>query len=397
MCPVSTSGPIWDEHIHQTNAAKLSQAFKMHFLGSPWLSFAILTNTVLGASLLHRNAAITASNGSWEILAPIPIAPRQEQTTVAINSTTIAILGGIIPDLSSPNATITNSTGFITTNLLQLYDIPSNTWTLGPRTPVALNHVNAAVVDGKIYLLGGLVFTPTGESTQGSWVAIADAWVYDPATPSATWTVLTGAPEPQARGASVLGVYGSRIYIAGGLQLLDLLPAVGTQASVATVSAFDTATGAWVSDLPAVAQQLPEARDHAAGAVVGSMFYVIGGRVRGQTNVRDTVFALDLEDLGAGWRTSAARMPTPRGGLAGGVVGTRVYTFGGEGNAEVSDGVFNETEVFDAATETWTRLAPMRLPRHGTAAVGVGGRVYLPGGGVVQGATPVDVLDAYIP
>lgn len=358
------------------------------------LAFAIFTNTVLGAALQHRNAATTAVDGTWEILSSIPIAPRQEQTTVAINSTTIAILGGIIPDLASPNDTITNSTGFKTTNLVQLYDIPSDTWTTVSPAPVHLNHVNAGVVDGKIYLVGGLVFTPTGASDQGSWVAIADAWSYDPTTD--TWAVLAGAPEVQARGASVVGVYGSRIYVAGGLTLLDLLPILGPQDSVATVTAFDTATGAWVTDLPLAAQQLPEARDHATGAVVGSTFYVIGGRVRGQTNVRDTVFALDLEDLEAGWRTSSALMPTARGGLSGGVVGTRIYTFGGEGNQEVSNGVFNETEVFDAATETWESLAPMRLPRHGTAAVGVGDRVYLPGGGTVQGATPVNVLDAFV-
>ncbi|KAJ4393517.1 hypothetical protein N0V93_002729 [Gnomoniopsis smithogilvyi] len=370
----------------------------MHILGHSFLPMLLCTNAFLCTALGFAHStprAPSVADGIWQILAPIPVAPRQEQVTVAINSTTIAIIGGIVPDLSNSNGTISNSTGFTTTNIVQLYDIPSDTWTSASPAPVEINHANAGVVDGKIYLLGGLVFTPTGQSDQGSWIAIADAWVYDPFTDE--WTVIEGAPELLARGASVVGVYGSRVYLAGGLQLLDLLPVTGAQDSVANVTAFDTASGTWVSDLPVAAQQLPEARDHAVGAVVGSTFYVIGGRNQGQTNVKDTVFALDLEDLEAGWRTSDARMPTARGGLSAGTVGTQVFTFGGEGNVAVSTGVFNETEVFDTVTETWTKLLPMRLARHGTSAVGVGDRIYVPGGGTVQGATPVDVLDVYIP
>lgn len=369
---------------------QFEHSLKMHVRGCSILPLFILTNAALGAALPNGTASSVA-NGTWQVLAPIPIAPRQEQVTVAINSTTLAILGGIVPDLSNSNGTISNSTGFSTTNLVQLYNIASDTWTSASPVPVEINHANAGVVDGKVYLLGGLVFTPTGQSDQGSWVAIADSWVYDPSTDE--WAVLEGTPELLARGASVVGAYGSRIYVAGGLRVLDLLPVTGVQGSVANVTAFDTVSGTWVTDLPA----LPEARDHAVGAVVGSTFYVIGGRNQGQTNAKDTVFALDLEDLEAGWRTLDARMPTARGGLSAGTVGTQVFTFGGEGNQAVSTGVFNETEVFDAATETWTKLSPMRLARHGTSAVAVDGRVYVPGGGTVQGATPVDVLDVYIP
>ncbi|CAN8097887.1 unnamed protein product [Discula destructiva] len=106
-------------------------------------------------------------------------------------------------------------------------------------------------------------------------------------------------------------------------------------------------------------------------------------RDRGQTNVRDTKFVLDLEDLEAGWRLARWARTSLR--------------LVGEETQAVSTGVFNEMEVFDTATETWTRLAPMRPPRHGTSAVAVGGRVYVPGGGTVQGAAPVDLFDVYVP
>jgi hypothetical protein len=39
----------------------------------------------------------------------------------------------------------------------------------------------------------------------------------------------------------------------------------------------------------------------------------------------------------------------------------------------------------------------MPVPRHGTAAVAVGGTIYIPGGGDVAGGSPMDVNDAYRP
>lgn len=375
-----------------------------------FLPFLVLTGAVLGVTVNNRHA-LNLTDGTWRTLAPIPLAPRQEQATVALNTTTLAIVGGIVPDPSAGggNGSASNNTGFVTTDLVQLYDIPSDTWTSAAPAPVAINHANAAAVDGRLYLLGGLVFTPAGQSDQGAWVAVPDCWLYDPATDA--WSALPAMPAAEARGAAVVGVApgpgsgsgsgSARIYLAGGLRLLDLLPVTGVQDTVDLVSAFDTATGAWVTatdDLPEPARRLPEGRDHAAGAVVDGVFHVVGGRTRGQTNVRDTVYALDLADLDAGWALLPARMPTARGGLSAGTIGDRwIYTFGGEGNVAASDGVFNETEVLDTRTGTWTKLAPMALPRHGTSAVAVGEGVYIPGGGVVQGATPVDVMTVFIP
>lgn len=84
-------------------------------------------------------------------------------------------------------------------------------------------------------------------------------------------------------------------------------------------------------------------------------------------------------------------MPVPRGGLSGDVVGSKVYTFGGEGNPNTLTGVFNETEAFDTTTQQWTKLVPMAVPRQGTHAVAVGNKVYIPGGGLQQDGKSVVV------
>jgi N-acetylneuraminic acid mutarotase len=147
--------------------------------------------------------------------------------------------------------------------------------------------------------------------------------------------------------------------------------------------AFNTTSGAW-QRLPPAAADIPEGRQHGFGSIVGDTFYVTGGRGFNQLDVRGTVFELDLNNQSAGWQTSPGYMPVPRGGLSGDVVRKKIYSFGGEGNPNSLDGVFNETEAFDTTTQRWTKLMPMAVPRHGTHAVAVGNKVYIPGGGLQQ-------------
>jgi N-acetylneuraminic acid mutarotase len=320
---------------------------------------------------------------TWRTLAPTPLGARQEHTTLFLPPSTIAILGGIVP---------TNDASLVwaTTSLMQFYSISTNTWTTKASIPIPLNHLNAAVVDGKVYLLGGLA----EESSRGrAWRAIASSWVYSPSTDS--WVSLPNVPSNQLRGSAAVGVYDKKIYLAGGVTDLELY-GNSTQRTVSVVSIFDTVTQKWL-DVPQAAKNLPEGRDHAGAAVVGDKMYVLGGRNNGQGNIKDTVFLLDLCDVKAGWKISEAKMPTARGGVAAGVIGRKVYTFGGEGNKEVESGVFDQVEAYDTVKDTWERVGTMKVPRHGTYAVGVRGKVYIPGGGIVQGGGPVADFDVFEP
>jgi len=311
----------------------------------------------------HRN--------QWVTLAQIP-APRQEHSSVAINNTTIAIVGGVTPIGDS-----SHQSGLETTDLVQLYDIPSDTWRTVAPIPYKVNHPNVAAVNGKIYVLGGLVESQTPPEPQPDWVASGECYVYDPTTD--TWEELEPMPRGTERGSALMGVYGEMIYVAGGMTFL--IP--DHQDSFTTVTAFNTTSSTW-QRLPAHAANLPEGRQHGAGAVVGHTFYVIGGRWFEKQNVRGTVFKLDLHDQAEGWKISEGYMPVPRGGISGTVVGNQFYTFGGEANPNTINGVFNETEVFNVETEEWSRLKPMAVPVHGTSAVAVGQMVYIAGGGLQE-------------
>ena len=118
--------------------------------------------------------------------------------------------------------------------------------------------------------------------------------------------------------------------------------------------------------------------------------YVLGGRWFERTNVRDEVFSLNLRNQSAGWKTSPGRMPTARGGIAGGAVGNTFVTFGGECNPNSTVGIFPQAEAYDLVSQQWKRLPNMAVPRHGTSAVAVGNRIYVPGGGLQQDGLPVE-------
>lgn len=333
------------------------------------------------SSLLTITLSHPINTPSWIPLASIPI-PRQEHSTIFLPPSTIAILGGIVPTYD--NSTIPVAT----TPLVEFYSIQNNTWATSAPLPRAMNHLNAAVVNGEIYVLGGLA--DTGE-TPPAWRAVPDSYVYTPSTN--TWSDIPGLPVGELRGSAAMGVYKHLIILAGGMTDLELSPD-GRQNSVAVVSVFDTVQRKWLH-VPDEAKYLPQGRDHAGAAVVKGKMYVLGGRDQGQENLKDTVFVLHLNDLSAGWSISKARMPTPRGGVAAGVVGRKVYVFGGEGNKSAESGVFSEVEVYDTVKDRWVGAGEMKIPRHGTYAVGVGKRVYVPGGGVMQSGAPVGDFDAF--
>lgn len=258
------------------------------------------------------NAPVNPTYGNgWKPLAPIAGGPRQEHSVAALKGT-VYVIGGI--ELGAA--------GQITTvNRIEVYDTWRDSWSEAAPLRTAMNHPNVAARGGRIYVLGGL-------SGGTSWQALRDSYAYDPRTDR--WTPLAPMPEGTERGSAAIGVRETKIYLAGGMRTLTPGPG-GLQDTVDTVSSSDVVTARWET-----LASLPRARDHVGGAVVGNTFYVLGGRARGQVNVRDTVHAFGFRNRR--W-TERAPMPTARGGIAAAVVGTTIYTFGGEGNpAEGSNG-----------------------------------------------------------
>lgn len=284
-----------------------------------------------------------ASMPGWTDAPALARGPTQETATVAVAGR-IYVLGGFDASLAVLAA-------------VQVFDTETCAWTAGPELPRPVHHVNAAVVGGRIYVVGameGLNFSSIGVT-----------WSWDPAT-EAAWSTHTPMPAGTQRGASIIGVIDDKIYVVGGLR----------SGAVAEVSAYDPATDTWDTSLPA----LPEIRDHGCGGAVGATLYVTGGRRGGIGTTTASVFAYTP---GGAWAMRAG-MPTARGGTACGVIDDRIYVVGGEGNPDLPSGVFPQVEGYHPATDTWTTHAPMPIPKHGMGAAAWGGSLYVPGGATTE-------------
>lgn len=313
--------------------------------------------------------------GHWISLPSVGTGPVQEHG-VAATSHELYVIGGIPADTTTPVPPSRRD--------VSVYNFKTSIWKSVAPIPLGMTHANVAAVDGKIYVLGGL----TGNDHDRVWWYTAACFMYDPGT--GVWTTLPPMPDAQGRGASAVGVHGAVVYLAGGMRSNYLTPG-GLQDSVDIVTAYDTRTGEWKT-LPS----LPGKRDHVGGAVVGSAFFVIGGRDHGHENTRNTTWVMDLDEVDERWRTKS-QMPTARAGMAVGVLGRYIMTFGGEGNPEHPSGVFSQVEAYDTQGDRWIRLDPMLVPRHGMAAASVDGSILIPGGGAVEGGDePVDVFEAFM-
>ncbi|MCR8717699.1 hypothetical protein NVV30_03195 [Pseudomonas syringae] len=134
--------------------------------------------------------------------------------------------------------------------------------------PSARNSAGGAVIDGKIYVVGGrkVIRQANGELTQ---VNVATLEIYDPATN--TWA--TKAPMPQTQGAPAAATYSGKLYVFGGEQWAP------EKKAFAEGWVYDPAKDAW-SALPA----LPTPRHGLGAGVVGNRIYFIDGATQPGAN-----------------------------------------------------------------------------------------------------------------
>jgi hypothetical protein len=85
-------------------------------------------------------------------------------------------------------------------------------------------------------------------------------------------------------------------------------------------------------------------------------------------------------------------MPTARSGGVSGTDGRRIYVAGGEVTTQELVGAFRAIEAFDPVTNSWSKLPPMPMPRHGAAGAVIDNRLYLVSG-MIQSAGALVFLD----
>ncbi|OFW26994.1 MAG: hypothetical protein A3J28_04175 [Acidobacteria bacterium RIFCSPLOWO2_12_FULL_60_22] len=318
--------------------------------------------------LLFTAAAQGQAPSRWVKLAPFP-EPDEELYGVAANGK-MYVLGGFAGGKMGR---------------VYEYDPATDQWT--PKKPMARPVHHQAMVEyrGKIYVFGGFVNQPVSGGLAG-WEPVDNAWEYDPAADS--WKAL--APLPDKRGSAVAAEVGGKIYVIGGAIPQPNTKETGVYPNrparaTGTNQMYDPATNRWESRSP-----MPTARNHAFAGVVNGKIYVIGGRV-GHSFISvasNTDVVEEYDPATDSWGAIKARMPTPRSGGGYTTYGGRIYTAGGELQTPQLLAGFRALEAYEPATNTWSILPAMPLPRHGVAAAFVGNRLHLVSGNIVSGGAP---------
>lgn len=189
----------------------------------------------------------------------------------------------------------------------QVFDTRTGRWSAGPPPPRLRFASAAAVLNGRLHLIGGW----NGDNRATGSVASHD--IFDPAT--GTWAA--AAPLATARNAAAAAVLGGRIAVVGGRA-----PGIraGDQASLASVEVYDAEADRWHPGPP-----LPQARASLAAVTCAGRLYALGGETAPGA-VCASVTRLDA--LSASW-TVLPDMPQAIHGLAAVVVGGAIVVMGG--------------------------------------------------------------------
>jgi len=296
-------------------------------------------------------------------------------------------------------------------------------WTMGAAMPLARSEHGVVEFGGKIWVLGGY---PPGRLPSDI------VQIYDPAT--SRWSLGPRLPQPlhHMMAASV----GGKLYVIGGE--LDGASTGRPEVYVNQVWMHDPAVGGWVPRAP-----MPTARSGGGKAVIDGKIYVAGGRPPGGSafEVYDpatdsweklpdlptqrnhlAMVALNGKVIVAGGRFQAGAMaertdiveifdpatrtwsrgaplPAPRGGITGAALNGCMFVFGGEGERSHVLGLTPNTYGYDPRANRWTQLPNLPIAVHGLkGAAVINGRIFLPGGGITLGGNSgTNAMQVYRP
>ena len=173
----------------------------------------------------------------------------------------------------------------------------------------------------------------------------------------------------------------------GGMFSLTAMPA---HRALNSNEVYDPATNTWEKRSP-----MPTGRNHASAGAVNGKIYVLGGRVGSVfVNASATDVVEEYDTVTDSWGFAKARMPKPRTGMAFGTYSGKIYMAGGEYLDNAIVGTYRDADAYDPATNSWTALAPLAIPRHGLIGAIIGNRFYVVSGHMQSGAAGGSELDS---
>ncbi len=306
---------------------------------------AMLIIAMMVLPAINFPAVKAEDQSSWNPLTPMPTA--RSGLGVAVVNGKIYAIGGLSGDVPVRNN--------------EQYDPASNSWTVEMPMPTARSGFAIAVLNGKIYVIGGTV----GNGFVGN------NEVYDPSTN--TWETKASMPTPRSDlSASVVN---DKIYLIGGKKYSNTNPYF-TETNMNEV--YDPANDSWTTNAP-----IPTATYGYGSATINGKIYIVGGS---QTTISqqqngDYVAANQVYDPQTNNWTSAANLPISVSfGAAAAtqdyLAPARIYLVGGYSENALT----SKTQVYNPINNSWTEGIPLSSPRADLALVVINDILYVIGG-----------------
>jgi N-acetylneuraminic acid mutarotase len=233
---------------------------------------------------------------SWTQKANMPTG--RGQAACAVVDAKIYVVGG------------NNSAGNNWLTTFERYDPATNLWTTLPSLPTSVGRgfLSAAAVDGLIYAMGG------GNSYYTT--GFSENYIYNPQTNG--WT--TGAPLPKPRTGHGAAVIDGRIYLARGQhQDIENRPMYAND----IVDVYDPATNSWSTAAP-----LTYPRHFLDVVAMHGRMYAIGGCLSPDGEDTKVAYVEEHDPRDDYWRI-VTFLPTARYLSAAAVADGEIFVFGG--------------------------------------------------------------------
>ena len=204
----------------------------------------------VGNGYVGNNEVYNPGTNTWETKASMPT-PRADLSASVVNGK-IYLIGGEEYSSTSPY--------YSETDVNEIYDPATNTWTTGTPIPTAVYGYASTVIDGNIHIIGG----SQASSSQGSGIFVNSNQVYDPQND--TWSLGANLPSAVTYGAAAATegfMAPPLLYVIGGYFLNSFS---------SNVQVYNPSNNSW-----STGASMPTARAYLGVAVVNDVLYAIGG------------------------------------------------------------------------------------------------------------------------
>jgi len=328
-----------------------------------------LSLALLVTLLIVTVPCVIAAEDSWMTMEPMP---------TARSGFGVAVVDGKIYAIGGYNGS------YLAVN--EMYDPATDTWTTKKSMPTPRHSFGIAVYQNKIYVIGGLI-GPSDSETSG-YTSVTE--VYNPETD--TWENKTSMPT--ARSDLSANVVDGKIFLIGGWRYTS----VGTNYYDINVNEiYDPETDTWSTKT-----SIPEYACDYASAVIENKIYIIGGLKLARMWTYGATLSLDnnqIYDAETDTWSSGKNIPTiitarAAGATTGLLAPKRIYVFGGNVGINVAS---NLTQVYDPENDTWTTGTSMPTPRWSLGVAVVNDELYAIGGKTEEGDNFSAANEKYTP